>query len=409
MKDIWDKKIPAYFGWFLIIALLPQIIGINGSMIDSLYKVGAIGILFLLMIRSHNSQIVSRYYAIYMFVSIAAILGTLTVNNTNIQNEIMSLIISLLLLYILYECVIGATRIEKEDIVVFYKLIVYFMLVASIYNMTIHFNSVLHFTSLSVYSSEGICSFFDNKNTYGVFLIFGTLAATILKMLLKQKRWSFFSIVFAFNELLALCRTAIILSVFLIGISFLVEEGKRKKNIVLLLVIVGLASIFIQKSKTINSYVFGTILGSTKSIESRNNYINQMLFLITGWHSIVGYGSTNATQLAAQYTGNQYYHNTYLKIMISGGALKMFLQISVIALSLKYGIRCLRYNKMIGSLCIMSIVVYMIYASVESVILLDSPVVAIMATMFILSMPILFYNSMAYDDNGGGKVSDERV
>ena len=140
----------------------------------------------------------------------------------------------------------------------------------------------------------------------------------------------------------------------------------------------------------IKNYILNNIFGSTTSIEARNSYIDNMIGLLQGIHLVFGYGLSNSSLLAATYTGNRYFHNTYLKIAISGGIFYEILFFSMIILSLKKSVIIYRYNKAVGGLCLLSLIVYLIYASVESVILFDTPVVAMVATIFVISMPILF-------------------
>lgn len=397
MKKTYRNKIPTYLGWFIILAMLPQIVGFNGSVVDTLFKLALIIILTFLMINIDHITKVSRYFALFLMGSSIGVLGTLICNTGGIFNEIQSWIIELLLVYVLYECVLYIRVIRIEDIIRFYKIFVYFMMAASIYNTIIHFNSLVHITSLNVYNTEGICSFFDNKNTYGVFLLFGTLATVILKIILKQQRWSVISILFIVNELMAMCRTALVLSVVLIVSSFIVDRRTRFQGIVALILSICISIIIIRRSETISYFLIYTLFGNSTSLDARNDYLISMLPLVKGSQFWFGYGNLNATQLAIKYMGNAYYHNTYLKCLISGGMLKLALQVSAIVLSIKYGLRDRSYNKAVGNLCLLSTFMYVVYAFVESVVLFDTPVVAIMAVMFTISMPILFYNAFVYE------------
>lgn len=391
------EKIPIYFGWFVIMAMIPQLLRFNGSTIDTLYKLVAIGILSALVVRRNNLWKVSRYFAFYLFGSVIGAIGTIVVNSNGVAGEMMPLIIEIILLYILYEGIKNESGISIDNIFSFYKIIVYFMFIAAVYNMIIHANSLIHMTSLSVYNSEEISSFFDNKNTYGVFLIFGSLAATILRINFKQTRWSIFTILFLINEMMAMCRTAIIISLVLISISFIINSDKKIRSIIVLFVLIAVLTIICNTNTEISNYITNNMFGSTRSLNSRTGFIENMLPLIRGEHFWVGYGNSNASKLAVQYAGNFYYHNTYLKNMISGGIVKLFLQMSLVITSINYGLKCRCYNRNIGNLCIISTAVYLIYAYVEAVVLLDTPVVSIMVTMFIISMPVFFYNALVYE------------
>lgn len=394
MTKIYQKKVPICFGWFIILAMFPQVIGFNGSTVDMLFKfILIIGLTFLVINRAYLTK-VSKYFCFFLMTSFTGVVGTLICNGTEIFTEIQSWIIALLLLYVLYESVLHVRDIKLKDIISFYKIFVYFMTVAAIYNTIVHFNSLLHITSLNVYNTDSICSFFDNKNTYGVFLLFGTLAAIILKIVLQQQRWAVVAVLFVINELMAMCRTAIILSVILIAVAFVVDRKTRFQGIISLILLLGVIIIFVKQNESVNYFFTNTLFGNSKSLDARNDYVTSMLPLARGGQFWFGYGNSNATQLATEYTGNAYYHNTYLKCLISGGIIKLVLQISAIVLSIRYGVKNRFYNKMIGNLCLLSTFIYITYAFVESVVLFDTQVVAIMAVVFIISMPILYYNAL---------------
>lgn len=391
------KKIPQYFSYFIIFAMIPQIIGFNGSTVDTLFKFLLIGVLVFLVLNREHITIVSKYFFFFLLISFMRMLGTIIWNRAEILSEIQSWIIEALLLYVLYECVLYAKNIKSQEVLTFYKIFAYFMTVAAVYNIIAHFNSLLHITSLTVYNTDGICSFFDNKNTYGVFLIFGTLAAIILKIVLQQQRWVVMAVLFVVNELMAMCRTALILSMILIIASFLIDKKTRFQGIIALILLVGIIIVFVRQNESVDYFLTNTLFGNSSSLDARNDYVTSMLPLVKGGHFWVGYGNSNAINLAMKYTGNAYYHNTYLKCLISGGIVKLVLQISAIMLSIKYGFKNRSYNKTIGNLCLLSTFIYVVYAFVESVILFDTPVVAIMVVMFIISMPILFYNALIYE------------
>lgn len=391
------NKIPKYLGCFVVLAMLPQVIGFNGSTIDTLFKFLLIGALIFLMINREHITMVSKYFCFFLIVSFIRTLGTIIWNEEGIFSETQSWIIEVLLLYVLYECILYIKNIQTKEIILFYKIFVCFMIIAAVYNIIVHFNSLLHITSLSVYNTEDICSFFDNKNTYGVFLLFGTLAAVILKIVLRQQRWAGIAVLFIVNELMAMCRTALVLSAVLVLASFIVDRKTRFRGIILLILFIGAITVLAKQNTSVNYFLTNTLFGNSNSLDARNDYITNMLPLARGGSFWFGYGNSNATQLAVKYTGNAYYHNTYLKCLISGGIIKLVLQISAIMLSIRYGLKNRFYNKTIGNLCLLSTFIYIIYAFVESVVLFDTPVIAIMTVMFIISIPILFYNALVYE------------
>lgn len=385
-------KIPSYYAWFIIIALLPQILRFNGSVLDSVFKIFLIGVLSLQLFNKTMIRYANNFTVIYLMLLVISKIMTFCINGDNLGSTLENFVITILLFYLFYVSPIHVNVLSQENVFRFYSIYVYFMIIACLYNMLIHFNSLIHLTSLTVYNTESISSFFDNKNTFGVFLLFAVLAATILKIQTRKLRWSLFILVCIVNELMALCRTAIVISIILLILGMIADVEHRVRNIFLIVVCVSVLMLILGRVSAVNSYITETLFGNTQSLDTRNNYVENMLPLLRGEHLLFGYGDSQAEELALSLTGNQYYHNTYLKLLISGGILRLGLHIAALIISFFYGIKTYIYDKTMGILCIISMAVYIVYSYVESVILFDTPVIAMLATIFVITMPILLYN-----------------
>lgn len=385
-------KIPSYYAWFIIIALLPQILRFNGSVLDSVFKIFLIGVLSLQLFNKTMIRYANNFTVIYLMLLVISKIMTFCINGDNLGSTLENFVITILLFYLFYVSPIHVNVLSQENVFRFYSIYVYFMIIACLYNMFIHFNSLIHLTSLTVYNTESISSFFDNKNTFGVFLLFAVLAATILKIQTRKLRWSLFILVCIVNELMALCRTAIVISIILLILGMIADVEHRVRNIFLIVVCVSVLMLILGRVSAVNSYITETLFGNTQSLDTRNNYVENMLPLLRGEHLLFGYGDSQAEELALSLTGNQYYHNTYLKLLISGGILRLGLHIAALIISFFYGIKTYIYDKTMGILCIISMAVYIVYSYVESVILFDTPVIAMLATIFVITMPILLYN-----------------
>lgn len=388
----YRNTMPYYFGIFIVLAFVPQLLGLNGTVVDDLFKIGLICFLAYRTSGFKRINRVSVFTILFVLLSVISCIYIIILNETSLFQEVVDLVISIFLLLILVESPIKSVPDSKFEILCFYRIYAYFILLASIYNMVIHFNSLIHITSLSVYGSEDISSFFDNKNTFGVYLIFGVLASTILNILTQEKKWLLYSFIFLINELMAMCRTAIVLSITMTVLALLIDRKRRLRNILIFTIILFAGFLLVARNGAINYYITSTLFGSQTSIDARSEYIESLLPMASGIHLWFGYGTKGAMALAQQYMGNAYYHNGYLKVLISGGILKLVIEFMAIALSLRYACKCMYIDRTIGNLCLLSVLVYLIYNMVESVVLFDKPVVAIITVMFILSMPILFYN-----------------
>jgi O-antigen ligase len=177
--------------------------------------------------------------------------------------------------------------------------------------------------------------------------------------------------------------------------SFIITERgfSIKRFFVVGLAIIASAFVIIKQIE-INEFVVGKLFSSTISIESRQRYISSMSGLISGNHAIWGYGPTQSKILAQTYAGNQYYHNTYLNVIITSGLVGLSLLVSSLLYAFKTSWNVSKYDKAAGALCALSCLVYAVYAYMESIILFTTPVISIVATIFVISMPILFETAM---------------
>lgn len=390
---ILREHLPRNYAFFIITALLPQILGFNGSILDTIWKILVVAFFFLL--GRANLTRITGYSLLYICIYISGSFFTLILNKEKITDTVTNIVLTILLVILFVEFSHRAYQVTIEDILKFYQIYAFFMLVACIYNMLLHPTALLHLRGLSLYGAEYISSFFDNKNTFGFFLIFGTLAALILRYYTKQLRWVVLITVFILNELMAMCRTAIVLSCVLLVISFLISaKGITLRRVlavgVVILVLVGVALRF----ASIRDYIFGTLFASTDSLETRQGYIESMKSLLHGVHLLFGYGRTQSAELAQIYTGNHYYHNSYLSILISNGLVGLGLLLSVILASALKGIEVFRIDRATGLICILSCVVYLVYAYVEAAILFTTPVIAMVATVFVVSLPTFFHKAV---------------
>lgn len=387
-----DEILPKSYAIFIIAALLPQILGINGGMLDMVWKLVVIG--SLLFLTRKNFLSFYLYSFIYILLSSTSQICAVAFNNESILSVLVNLVITTLVVIVFFNYPLQVKKIKIDEILIFYKIFVYFMLISCIYNVVLHPSRIFTLTSFDIYGSEEICSFFDNKNTFGVFLLFASLATVILKYYTKQNRWSYILGLIIINEIMAGCRTAIIISIVLMIASILItKNGITFKRIIITALVVAVFAFLLNYIEIFNR-IFNNLFSSTESMDTRNDYIDSMKPLITGIYAVFGYGNATSAELAYKYTGNQYYHNTYLNIIITEGIIGLILFASIIFMSIKTAIKIKKYDRGASFLCVLSCFVYLVYAYVESTLLFSTPVVSMLSTIFVVSMPILFLKAV---------------
>ena len=92
-----------------------------------------------------------------------------------------------------------------------------------------------------------------------------------------------------------------------------------------------------------------------------------------------------------------------------GGVVEFLFFVSTIVYSFICALSVRKKNKLWGMLCISSLLTYLIYAYIESVILFDTPVIAITATIFVVTMPIIINHKLEYSYELKNKTGENDV
>jgi hypothetical protein len=394
LKTLVSKnKTPKYYVVFILMAVVPQIFGFNASGLGDIWKMGVmLWLCFMFLTRNEGrfSYTGICFLVFFLLINVICLLA-----DSNISfSTIINFGISILLVYLFFESPIREKNITEDDVLLFFRFFTIFMLISCVYNMIVNVRQLLNISSISVYSSDATASFFDNKNTFGVFLIFGAISATFLKVVDGNNKWMIVLAIFIVNEVMAMCRTAIVLTIFFLIVSFLVGDKKTyKKRIFSLIILIIAAMVFYCFVSPIRNFIDNNLFGNTDSLDTRDGYIERMLPLADGIYLFLGYGEEKSVQLAYEYAGNRYYHNTYLHLLMMGGLLKIVLFTITVLYAFNISVKVCKLNQKTGYMCIATIIAYLVYASIESVILFDTPVIAMLATIFVVSIPRLFLNA----------------
>lgn len=382
--------LPLYYGIFILAAVFPQVIHIYGGSIDSVWKI--LVILFLLY-KTINLKKISRiskttFYCLFILSFSYSL--TLACNFNSFNYSIDKLVIPFLMVYLFLELPQRVSNIPVDNIFIFHKIFVLFIIFSCIYNMIVNYTALLHITSITPIGAGRIHSFFDNKNSFGAFLFFGNVAAAFLWIYTNDTKWFFSTLIIFLNLWMSMCRTAIVLSLVLLFISYVLVEKKPKwmKVASYLVVLLILFCSIIFYDNIID--LFNNFFSSTRSLDVRDQYIDNMMPLLDGYHGVVGYGTWQANNLAAKYAGNQYFHNSLLKIFISGGLLYFIFYLFVVLVSFKNCISCCFNNWRFGVFNLCVIIAYIIYTFFEAITIFEPPVLSMVATLFVVSFPILF-------------------
>ena len=262
---------------------------------------------------------------------------------------------------------------------------------ACIFNIIRNGKSIL--ASISDVGAGNFSSFFDNKNTFGLFLFCGVIAGTLCANHMNNKMASRI-ILAGLLVSLVICgsRTALISSIVFLFIYFAFAKKKNWGNIIVVIGVVGIVVYVSFKVPIVNEYLQNHLLRNDNSYLDRSVMANVTLDNITGTAWIWGYGE-DAVSYMSKYTGYAYFHNTYIEVLATGGVLKCLLYGSFCLVSIKNAWKTyLRYSREIGGVFLSAWIAYFVYSFGESVVILNGDTQGFIMTMILITLPQLYLN-----------------
>ena len=380
-----------YIPILIIFALVPQMLKFNGSLIDTAWKlILMFGILFF----CYNACVKERVFRVrgteFVYLSLFCAVSILSafLSEGSLVSDVEAMLFQVIMFFIFYQTT-SWQDYNTSDIYRFFSLIVNFMMIACVYNLIFNFSSFIHLTDNNLYdTATGVSSVFDNKNAFGLFLTYGIIGAMGLKMTTKEKKWNFYVIFFMLNALVALCRTAIVVSALVIACCILLDSKKIFRNIIILVAIIGICLLIINFVPAIHDFVVRNS-ESTSSVDSRVDQWESLLPLVKGEHAVFGYGPSFSKILTKMYSAKSYFHSTYLYIILCYGWLGVLCFSIIVIDALKRSIRILRMKYSYGVVCLASVFAYLVFSLSEKYMLFDTPVVSMTVTAFTISIPLM--------------------
>lgn len=392
-----SHKLPVYYAWLIVFSLVPQLL--SGNQILNMGVKITILLIFTSLIMSDS---IIRFFSkdvLYLLIFATNALVPFFVDGGSLVENVQYVIVGIITFLVFFVGPRNTTGASNDSINKFFEIFAYFILISCMYNILVNFNSLLHITSLSVYSKNEIRSFFDNKNTFGFYLMYGVFSSAILKVRTGKSKWLFFIGIMLLNELMTMSRSSIVVSVIVVLLIIVSENRMKFRQIFIVLLLLLGFYVSTNISSGLNTLLFDNIFGNTDSLERRVDFINIIYPSIEGFHRVLGYGISRARDVSLYYTGIQYFHNTFLRYFVEGGYVKVVILIFWLLLSLKSGASIRHYNKQDGNICIISVAMYIIYCFAEAIPLFESPSVSITATIFVVAIPIYMgnmYSSLHY-------------
>lgn len=397
---------------YMIATNLLQILLIDakGNVYDSLWKIFILGVLIVfaffksLKVKQKISKKKLFFWGVFVLISSITLIfnGDLENFNSSIMVSFFFPIICSFIFLVLF----GQQTIDERGLEKFLKMFIFYVLYMCIYNFIVNFDVISNFMNISSAYQVDIASFYNNRNTFAYYLIFGIISTTMLIKSYEVNKNVYLPILlfFIINIILTLSRTAM-LSVLIFYFILFLFNSKRKQKITLFLLI-GICLMIVSFVPSINSFVFNNLVRADSGVTGRGAVWNFGVDLLRKSNMFFGLGYDEPHMLLTMsYLGISSFHSTFLTLLLCGGLLLFSCFLGIILYSFIIAVKIKYYNKKIGLFFVSIIMVYLCYGVTESQIIFFSSSTNFVATSFVCLIPtyVLNYYKGKRDENENKK------
>jgi len=379
-----------YF-WYLFFVLFLQIIGVDGKSdtLEMMWKIGVIGctMLYILYKKAWN---VIRYlvFPIIIYV-IGQVLAYLNFSGATIGTFVNCAVV-IGMTYMFISLTSADSDFQLEDMMWFVKAFTALMLYAVAYQVITDPDAVTGALSQESVYSDMMSSFFDNKQTFGMFLFVAFIVSFLGLALTKKKIYIAFAIVFFGMLFVCSSRTSLLACVVFILTMLIQLFRSNRKLAVYALLLVGLFVFVVRATPSLNRFVSEVLMDTERTVDAREEIWNASFQAMHGTKILFGYGEGNVAQVIysvdAELVGNT--HNGLIHVFLTGGLLKFVMYICIVVNSLRCIWRIYKHNGVLANVFFAAVVGLIAFSMGESLVFLDTSSPCIVASIVGVAFPI---------------------
>lgn len=379
-----------YF-WYLFLVLFLQIIGLDGrsNTLEMVWKIAVIGCTMIYIVNKQSWR-VSRQL---VFPCILYVAGQLLAY-TNYSGARISMFINCAVVigmaYMFISLPSAGCGFTPEDMLWFVKAFIALMLYAVAYQIVTDPAAVFGALSNGSAYSDMLSSFFDNKQTFGMFLFVAIIVSCMGMAMTKKKSYLVSAGVFFVMLFLCSSRTSLLACVVFI-LMMLLLFFRSNKNLALAvssLVLIFILLILVVPS--LNRFVSEVLLDTEDTVNAREIIWDASFRSMRGEKIIFGYGEGNASKaiwgVSSDLIGNT--HNGLIHVYVTGGLLKLVMYALVVILSLRSTVRIYKHNTALASVFLAAVVSLIVFSMGESLVFLDTSSPCVVASIVGVAFPI---------------------
>lgn len=378
-----------YF-WYLFFVLFLQILGISGenATMETLWKAMVISVTMLYVLLK-RSWTIARYVIIPSFVYLFGQLAAFALYPEASASSFINCAIVLAMTYLFLSMPYNNRSFKLEDMCWFINAFIVLMLYAVVFNFIMNPDAVLNVLSnRSVYVNM-MHSFFDNKQTYGMFLFVATIVATYGYVLRRKPLYVILAFFFFGNLFICSSRTALFACLAFVLMLALTTVKTNRRIAIYLVVGIVIFVLLVSILAPLRRFTLQVLLDTDDTFDIRIEIWQDAFAALRGEKMIVGYGEGNAVNAIADVSGEERNsHNGFVQVLLTGGAVKMVLYICVLFKSLFCIRRIKRYHGPLASVLLSALVGVLVFSMGEALVLLDTSAPCIVASVVCAAFPI---------------------
>lgn len=382
---------------YLFLALFLQIIGVGakGSLLDTLWKIAVICCVLVYVFIYSKGKIWATVIVPCLIYALGQILAWAFIpselmGKVNIFSSFANVAVVIAMIYLLLSVPYTCKTFEKKDAITFCKAFLWLMLYAVIYNFIVNPEAVLGFMNKKTVYSDMITSFFDNKQTFGMFLLMAVICSVLLYVLEDKSKYLLFAAFFGVNLFICLSRTALLACVvFVAALLVLMYKPNKKLFNILMTVCMVTVGIFLVVSP-LRNFLVDVVFNTEETVNARTDIWAAAFEELKEFRWLIGYGESNTSVILLETGVSLYSHNGIIQVLLTGGIVKLILYILVLIKCVSSYSYIKRHNAALANTFIASMISIFVYSMGEAIVLLDTSMPCVVATIVTVALPFCF-------------------
>ncbi len=288
-------------------------------------------------------------------------------------------------------CMTENIKIDKDDLLKFYKFYLYLSIGFCIYNFVDNFETISNLLNIGG-SLEGlmIASAFRNRNVFGFTLIWAIISGVYIYARTRKKRYIFYLLFILLNMVITFSRNSLMTTaLFILFFSWLFFKEQRQKVIYGLVAAVT-AIYLIMTNKSINGLIVNAVIRAGSGLSDREIAWNYFFENMDVREYIIGSGVGSSQEILKSIDFYSF-HNSFLDLVSTGGLISLIIYIIAIIYLIVYYYQALNKHPLEASIFVAGIVSFQFYCIFESIVLqIGIGLTDVLVALFLYLLPLLF-------------------